>query len=377
MRHQTKDLFDDSTMTFGEHLEVLRGHLIKAIIGLVIAVILCLLKGSVIVDFMRRPIDKALEQYSEIEVTDDTAAVTSWEDRLWSDWGLDVMFGDRPKGETEGGEETESATQESVTEAAEVGQIKVKVSVTDLTAALQKAYPERFPTPVDSPLADTSEPPVAAESISLTLQADEFAQFERTVEQSRRAVTLKVEEAFLTYIKVSLIAGLILSSPWIFYQLWMFVAAGLYPHERKYVYVYGLLSLVLFVIGAVFCFYAVFPFVLKFLLSFNVALEIHPQIRISEWISFAVVLPLMFGVSFQLPLVMLFLERINIFDAGAYREKRRMAILVIAVISMLLTPADPMSMLLMMLPLCFLYEFGILLCGYFPNAPSPFAAESS
>ncbi len=90
----------------------------------------------------------------------------------------------------------------------------------------------------------------------------------------------------------------------------MFVAAGLYPHERKYIYIYLPMSLFLFTGGAVFCFYAVFPFVLKFLLSFNAMLDVNPQIRLSEWINFAVMLPVMFGVSFQLPLVMLFLERI-------------------------------------------------------------------
>ena len=132
----------------------------------------------------------------------------------------------------------------------------------------------------------------------------------------------------------------------------------------------------LFLGGVTFCFFAVFPFVLDFLLSFNEWLGVNPQIRLSEWISFAILMPLMFGIAFQLPLVMLFLERISIFDAAGYREKRRMAVLVIAVLSMFLTPADPMSMLLMMFPLILLYEFGILLCAYSP-AKSPFETEAA
>ena len=103
------------------------------------------------------------------------------------------------------------------------------------------------------------------------------------------------------------------------------------------------------------------------MLDFNAWLGIKPQIRISDWISFAVTLPLMFGISFQLPLVMLFLERISIFDVPTYREKRRISILVIAVISMLLTPTDPWSMLAMMFPLILLYELGIIMCGYSPR----------
>jgi sec-independent protein translocase protein TatC len=171
-----------------------------------------------------------------------------------------------------------------------------------------------------------------------------------------------------------MIAGLVLASPWIFFQLWQFVAAGLYPHERKFVYAYGGISLFLFVAGAAFCFFLVFPFVLKFLLSFNFDIGVTPQIRLSEWISFAVLLPLMFGISFQLPLVMRFLTAISIFDADDYRQKRRLAILVIAAISMVLTPADPMSMLMMLVPLVGLYELGILLCEFKP-AQSPFETE--
>ena len=157
------------------------------------------------------------------------------------------------------------------------------------------------------------------------------------------------------------------------YQIWLFVAAGLYPHERKYVYIYLPMSIFLFLGGALFCFYAVFPFVLNFLLGFNKLLGVNPQIRLSEWISFAVTLPVMFGLSFQLPLIMLFMERISIFTVKDYHEKRRMAILIISIISMLMTPADPMSMVLMMMPLILLYELGILMCKFFPNAnASPF-----
>lgn len=381
MNRPTKDLFDDSSMTFGEHLEILRVHLIKAIIGLVIAVVICLLNGTKLVDFIRRPIDQALAKYAEVNVEDDV------KEGFTGQWGLDTLseliFGKPPK--TEIDEETgeEYIVEEEVIPHPDL--VKVKIPIADLKRALHKASPEQFPPTTQPAESPPSQRPVAPESeapseaveiptVTITLQATEFAQFQATVEQSRRAVTLNVQEAFLTYIKVSLISGLVLSSPWIFFQIWQFVAAGLYPHERKYVYSYGGLSLFLFLIGAAFCFYAVFPFVLNFLLKFNATLDISPQIRISEWISFAVMLPIMFGLSFQLPLAMLFLERISIFEADQYRENRRMAILVIAIVSMLLTPADPMSMLLMMFPLIFLYELGIKLCKWSP-AVSPFEAD--
>ena len=110
-----------------------------------------------------------------------------------------------------------------------------------------------------------------------------------------------------------------------------------------------------------------FPIVLKFLFAFNARLGIDPDPRISEWLSFAIFLPLGFGLSFQLPLVMLFLERIGVFNVTKYLAKWRMAVLVIFIVSMVLTPADPLSMLAMAMPLVTLYFLGVLLCKYFPR----------
>jgi sec-independent protein translocase protein TatC len=109
----------------------------------------------------------------------------------------------------------------------------------------------------------------------------------------------------------------------------------------------------------------VFQFVLQFLFSFNAAMGIDPDPRISEWLSFVIMMPLMFGISFQLPLVMLFLERIGVFTVASYMSKWRIAVLVIAVLAMVLSPGgDPMSMLLMFIPLVGLFFLGIWLCHY-------------
>jgi len=250
------------------------------------------------------------------------------------------------------GSQTGSEAFVSVSEQAS---LLVRVRPSQLAEALHRADPERFAKPAPAP----DERPVP-----LQLIADEFAVFRTTADRMNKPITLNVQEAFMTYLKVALIGGVVLTSPWIFYQVWLFVAAGLYPHEQRYVYVFLPFSLVLFLGGILFCFFMVFPFVLTFLLGFNDWLGVTPQIRLSEWISFAVMLPLLFGVSFQLPLVMLFLDRLSIFNAQAYREKRRVAILVISIVSMMLTPADPASMVMMMIPLVLLYELGIWLCHY-------------
>jgi sec-independent protein translocase protein TatC len=113
--------------------------------------------------------------------------------------------------------------------------------------------------------------------------------------------------------------------------------------------------------------------VLDFLFSFNRMMDIDPDPRISKWLSFVLFLPLGFGVAFQLPLVMLFINRIGVISVQTYLEKWRIAILTIFVLSMLLTPADPISMLLMALPLTVLYFGGIGLCRWMPRGRNPFS----
>ncbi|KAA0138397.1 twin-arginine translocase subunit TatC [Gimesia chilikensis] len=313
MKPQSHDLFDESTMSFGDHLEALRIHLWKALIGLAICVVLALFIGHKIVAVVRAPIDSALKEYN-----------------------LDKL------------PEEESPEQQK--------------SIEDLIASLS-----------------AQENPSAENKALQKILQDYQYRLNNLEDTMAEPVTLAVQEAFTTiYLKVSFVAGLVMASPWVIYQIWLFVAAGLYPHERKYVYIYLPISIFLFLGGALFCFYAVFPFVLNFLLGFNKLLGVNPQIRLSEWISFAITLPLMFGLSFQLPLIMLFLERISVFEVKDYIEKTRMAILVISIISMLMTPADPMSMLLMMLPLLLLYGLGIAMCKYFPSAnASPFESPDT
>jgi len=186
-------------------------------------------------------------------------------------------------------------------------------------------------------------------------------------------VALGSGEAFMIYLKAALLTGTIVAGPFIFYFLWTFVAAGLYPQEQRYVYFYLPFSLSLFAAGVMVAFVFAFEPVLNFLFSFNMMLGIDPQPRIGEWLSFVMLLPLGFGIAFQLPLVMLLLFRIGLISLETYISQWRMAILIIAVISMLATPADPISMVLLGGPLVVLYLFGILLCRFLPANRRVFA----
>ncbi|MEZ6061848.1 MAG: twin-arginine translocase subunit TatC [Planctomycetaceae bacterium] len=364
---RNRDLFDDTTMSFGEHLEVLRVHVWKSLIGVTIAVCVCLLFGDRIIGVLRKPITEALMQSEKPpELNDDVSNVNFLE-------FLKSLFSGKKNEE----EESSGDDSDTIEPALAEDEVVVQIPVNSLLKALRSAVPELIPEPASDagtgtdaaagspPANGTSETaPVQTPTVPLIIKAPEFAQFRRTSERFNQPVTFKVEEAFMAYVKVSVIAGFVLASPWVFYQIWLFVAAGLYPHERKYVHIYLPMSLGLFITGALFCFHFVFPLVLGFLISFNDWIGTTLQPRLSEYISLALMLPLMFGISFQLPLAMLFLDRLGIFSVEGYRTNRRMAILVIAVLSMILTPADPTSMLLMMFPLIILYEAGIHLCRF-------------
>ena len=367
---QSKDLFDDTTMTFGEHLEELRIRLWRAIVGLVLVTGITMFFGDQVMAIVRKPIEDAMRsQQQKLHDEDSTPfdATKTWNE-FW-DWA-------RGK--------SKPAPEPEVKMVIVPKSVQIQIERFDLLTALHEAAPDRFPAPppkptsADSETADSKDGPTPSEAkekpISLTITAPEFADWRHVVELSQRPKVLTVQEAFMTWLKVSFVAGLVLSSPWVFYQMWLFVAAGLYPHERKYVHIYLPMSSGLFLGGAAFCFFCVFPFVLGFLLQFGTDLKFDQQIRVTDWIDFAIMLPLMFGISFQLPLVMLFLERISVFRVKDYQEKRRIAIFVITVISMVLTPAEPYSMLMMMIPMIILYEFGIMICRWFPK-PKPFDDE--
>jgi sec-independent protein translocase protein TatC len=339
-----KDFYDDRLMTFGEHLEILRVHLLKALIGLTLCVMGSLFVGDQVVAFIRRPIDAALVRQNALDqVAEDPDGFS------FSTYLREQFLGTKAPDEPAVSSDTGAAPGID-----SAGTIPLEMSAWEIASEFNRLDPEAYASPAEH---------LRRERITIQARSESFASLQSTLNRMDRPVALNVQEAFLTYIKVSCIAGLIIASPWVFYQIWLFVAAGLHPHERHYVNVYLPVSLALFLGGAAFCYYAVLPTVIDFLLGFNRQLELTPQIRISEWISFAVTMPVMFGLSFQLPLVMLFLVRIDVLSVGSFRAKRRMAILTIAILSMLLTPTpDPLSMLLMMVPLLLLYELGIHLC---------------
>lgn len=194
------------------------------------------------------------------------------------------------------------------------------------------------------------------------------AKGEGLLESKKYLTTLSAQESMVVYFKVSLLCGVVLACPLILYQFWAFVGAGLYPHEKRYAYLFFGPSVGLFIAGVVLCQFVVLPGAVKALLKFNEILGFDPDIRLNEWLSLAIILPLVFGVSFQTPLVMVFLNRIGMFTAQDYLTKWRYACIVIAFFAALITPTpDVVTMLYLFVPMFGLYMGGILICHLFPG----------
>ncbi|MBN1630619.1 MAG: twin-arginine translocase subunit TatC [Thermoleophilia bacterium] len=173
--------------------------------------------------------------------------------------------------------------------------------------------------------------------------------------------TLGVTEGFMSVLKVSIYAGLIVSLPFILYQFWAFILPGLYENERRSVIPYTLGTSILFLGGVAFGYFIVLPVGLKFMVGYGADM-FHQLLRADSYISFVSLFLLAFGIVFELPLVMLLLAWARIVDYKRMRKVRKYAILVEAVIAMVFTPSqDPVSMMLMLIPLIVLYEFGIWL----------------
>ncbi len=173
-----------------------------------------------------------------------------------------------------------------------------------------------------------------------------------------------VPEAFFTYFKAALLAGVFFAFPLILYQLWAFISPGLYEREKKYIYPYILVSSFFFVLGALFCYFIVFPTIFRFFLSFS-SPEIRPLPSIREYLTFSIKLLLAFGLLFQWPALILFLARMGVVSAPFLSRNRKYAILIIFVAAAILTPPDLVSQLLLAGPLIVMYEGSIWIAKLF------------
>jgi len=255
VRKKLPDNPDDTKMSLGDHLEELRTRIIRALLGLGVAMLLTIWFGSNMLDILRYPLDQVAAEYPEIE-------------------------------------------------------------------------------------------------IEVTIH--------------------KAPEAFIMYFRVCLLAGFVLASPWIFYQMWLFIAAGLYPNERKYVN-YGVpFSAGLFVCGAFFFLrFIAYPMMAFFIVfGYKYVGGVVPRLHLKDHIALMTTMMVVFGLAFQMPIVVFILGKMGLVTVAQLRKYRRYVIVAILIVAALATSPSPIDQIGLAVPLWLLYEIGILLV-YFFCRPKP------
>ena len=332
-----EDFFKDTRMSFGDHLEELRWRMWRAIKGLglclVIGFILDSIGSSLGLPWLGvgKPMLKIITDPVETQVKE--------------------FYHERNRKVRE-----EVAAAQAEDQKNTAVEIRTKVPLQPLAEAF-----DLKPKNPDQTHIDLTLQVPAADVYGANNDGEYYA-------GNRNFLTgLGVMEAFMVYIKVSLLCGVVIACPWIFHQMWAFIGAGLYPHEKKLVHVYLPFSILLFLGGCLVCQFIVMPKAVSAMLSFYEWINVDPDLRLNEWLGFAIVMPLVFGISFQTPLVMLFLNRIGLFGWEVYLAKWRYAMFILAVLAAVLTPStDIISMLWLFVPTFGLYMVGVFLCYILP-----------
>ena len=337
------DLFEKSSMTFGEHLEELRVALVKSSVWLALGMLVGFACATQVVAYMQGPLEKSLANFYKKQSIQEMAKVSGEpvpEDlQTWMEANKVVSqyFWIDPR----------------------------RLIGKDLSLEETQGEGDATKTYLANP--DSAGLPEPSKMMKVRM----FVAVNASTE------ALGLQEPFMIWLKAAFVVAVVVASPGIFYHLWQFIAAGLYPHERRYVYFFLPSSLILFWSGACLAFFVIFQLVIDFLLDFNASMGIGASPRLTDYMSFALFLPLGFGIAFQLPLAMLVLERLGVFSVETYLSQWRIAVLAIAFISMILTPADIASFIGMGIPLVALYFLGVAMCWYLPRSSmqSPTAGE--
>ena len=242
MPSRTKDPFQETSMTFGQHLQELRVCLFRAVIGLAITVVFGLIIGGNVVRWINAPLSRALEEYVQKQA--DEQAARQIEQMRQAGMALPIDT---------------QRIQELISRDRLIPQ-ETFIDPHEMIEQLKRFYPAQGK--IWEQAAGDIKPAEGRDGLVRF-----FAFHSLEDDKSTHTRSLGAAEPFTIYVKASMLVGIVLASPWIFYQLWLFVAAGLYPHERWYVHVFLPFSIGLFLAGAALAFGFVFQPVLRFLFA--------------------------------------------------------------------------------------------------------------
>lgn len=409
VKTQTRPAADEDpqlqTMSFGEHLEELRGRILRALLATVLGVVVALIFQDELLRVLSRPHQRAMsglvDRQEAIRFDKEVTAVRDRLVGLPAGVGTAAARAEREAmSEAEGRQEAVGAVQDPAVKALLLDLYRrneeqrfqinaytgVRTAGKALEARLQAALvDENLPTNARDPLeqsvekiaeilalyeqwprgavvpgAETDEPTFRASQRELENAGDRL---QRVVDRRHDEIPLKVlkyTDSFFAHIKVSLLAGLVLGLPWLTLELWRFIAAGLYPSERRSVRPFLPISLLFLALGGAFAYYVLAPVGLTYLGGYGSQQLLESSFTLRDYISLLITLVLGMALVFQLPLVMVFLSRAGFVEVELFRKYRKFSILGALAVGALLTPPDVVTQSLMAGPLVILYETGIL-----------------
>jgi sec-independent protein translocase protein TatC len=186
---------------------------------------------------------------------------------------------------------------------------------------------------------------------------------------NKRLIFTALQETFVTYLKLSFFSALFFSFPIFLIQIWKFIAPGLYSNEKKAILPFMIATPVLFLLGAFLAYQFIMPLAIKFFLSFEsltsqTSMPIQLEAKVSEYLSLIMIFMIAFGLSFELPVLLILLATVGFVDSKYLSERRRYIIVIIFIVAAIITPPDPISQIGLAIPLTLLYEISILIIKY-------------
>ncbi len=366
-----KDEPDGQQLSLVEHLDELRGRLIKSILAVLLTTALCLTFAPRILDYSIRPLRAALAERSRVETIvvypDNDAAQT-----------LADAVADHPRVRFRGRYDDLTDVAEAVKRAARskapVDLVLVSAQSIEDDGALMSDLLEGIePTPYVAYLVESAKDPAVPElqleGALVLLDPPRRAVLNRTVRRAAAAagksksgdlVVLSPLEPFFAYIKIALVCGLFLACPIWLFQAWLFIAPGLYGHEKRVAMPAVVGASVLFVSGGMFAYYGMFPLMFDVLVNQMMPASLTASFTVEKYLSLLLRLTVAFGAVFELPLVITALAAVGIVTSAGLVRFRKYAVVSAFVLGAFLTPADPLSQIMMSVPLVLFYEVGII-----------------
>lgn len=331
----SRELENLKSMSLGDHLEELRGRLIMILLGVAVGLGFSLFFGKFFVHLLEIPYNNAMDKIQlELQEPAPEEADTSRWIKLKQFFGSLLTQSSDPN--------HPSAEQEA-------------------EGAIARANATDVPI-VDESAVESAEPKTEIQQLRAEFE-DLKAELMR-VGSATPLTTMAPAEGFKIYIKVCIVFGLLFSSPWVIWQIWAFVSSGLYKKEKQFAHTIAPASTILFIVGALFFMFVVAPLIMEFFVNFDKMLGVVSRWTLLNYVNMVLQLILIFGIAFQMPIVIVFAEKVGLVKIEQLTQGRKYVILGIVIVAAMVTPPEPVSQISLAVPLYALYESSILVCRF-------------